>query len=51
MGLSEGCRLKRAIKKDQVITMADVEIPAGRIIDRLYAEQEAMFGGAKASAA
>lgn len=51
MGLSEGFRLKRAIKKDQVITMADVEIPAGRIIDRLYAEQEAMFGVAKASAA
>jgi predicted homoserine dehydrogenase-like protein len=47
MGLSEGAKLKRAIPKDQVITMADVEIPPGRLIDRLYAEQEAMFGFAK----
>lgn len=44
MGLSEGCTLRRDVAKDQIITMADVEIPKGRLIDALYAEQEAMFG-------
>jgi predicted homoserine dehydrogenase-like protein len=50
MGLSEGCRLKRAIRKDEVIAMTDVERPAGRLVDRLYGEQEAMFGVAHAGA-
>lgn len=44
MGLSEGCTLRRDIAKDQIITMADVEIPKGRLIDALHAEQESMFG-------
>jgi predicted homoserine dehydrogenase-like protein len=44
MGLSEGAKLKRDIPKDQIITMADVDVPPGRIIDKLYAEQEALFG-------
>lgn len=44
MGLSEGCRLKRDISKDQVITNADVEISEGRLIDKLRAEQDAYFG-------
>jgi predicted homoserine dehydrogenase-like protein len=43
MGVAEGCVLKRAIAKDQVLTYADVELPAGRLIDRLRAEQAAMF--------
>ncbi len=43
MGLSEGCRLKNTIKKDQPITNADVEFPAGRLIDRLRAEQDEHF--------
>jgi predicted homoserine dehydrogenase-like protein len=43
MGLSEGCCLKRNIPKDQPITNADVEIPEGRIIDKLRAEQDAHF--------
>jgi predicted homoserine dehydrogenase-like protein len=43
MGLSEECRLKRDIKKDQVITRADVEIPPDRICDKLRTEQDAFF--------
>lgn len=45
MGLAEGCRLKRAVPKDTVLTYDDVEIPAGRLIDRLRAEQDALFPG------
>lgn len=45
MGLSEGCRLKRAVAKDEPIGYADVELPAGRLADRLRAEQVARFGG------
>lgn len=44
MGLSEGCRLKRDVPKDQTITNADVELPEGRLIDKLRAEQDAYFG-------
>ncbi|MGH7827284.1 MAG: NAD(P)H-dependent oxidoreductase [Candidatus Binatia bacterium] len=45
MGLSEGCRLKRDIKKDQVLTRQDVEIPEGRLCDGLRSEQNAYFAG------
>lgn len=43
MGLSEGCRLKKDIPQDQVITYADVEVPPGRLCDELWAEQNAYF--------
>jgi predicted homoserine dehydrogenase-like protein len=43
MGLSHGCRLKRKIAKDQAIAYADVELPAGRLSDKLRAEQDAYF--------
>jgi predicted homoserine dehydrogenase-like protein len=43
MGLSEGCRLKRNIAMDQAITYDDVELPAGRLCDKLRAEQYAYF--------
>ncbi len=43
IGLAEGCRLKRAILKDQTITCADVEVPAGRLCDTLRAEQDQHF--------
>ncbi len=49
MGLAEGCRLKRPLKKDTVLTRADVEIPAGRLVDRLRAEQDAAFPPAPAN--
>lgn len=44
-GLVEGCRLKRAIAKDQPLRYRDVELPAGRIADRLRAEQYLHFRG------
>ena len=47
MGLAEGCRLKRDIPKDQVLTFDDVEVPAGRLCDKLRAEQDAHFFGSK----
>jgi len=43
MGLSEGCRLKCDIPRDQVITYNDVEVPQGRLCDKLRAEQRAYF--------
>lgn len=43
MALSVGCRLKRAIAKDQPISYRDVELPAGRVCDRLRAEQTEHF--------
>lgn len=43
MGLAEGCQLKRSIPKDQVLTYSDVELPKGRLCDRLRAEQNAHF--------
>ena len=42
-GLVEGCRLRRALPRDAVITYDDVELPAGRLADRLYDEQCAHF--------
>jgi predicted homoserine dehydrogenase-like protein len=47
MGLAEGCRLKRGIAKDKVLTYADVDLPAGRLCDKLRAEQNAYFGTSK----
>jgi predicted homoserine dehydrogenase-like protein len=44
-GLVEGCRLKRAIPKDQALTYNDVELPKGRIADELRAEQYRHFRG------
>ncbi|MFZ5917483.1 MAG: NAD(P)H-dependent oxidoreductase [Chloroflexota bacterium] len=43
MGLSEGCRLKLGISRDQIITYADVELPAGRLCDQLRTEQNDFF--------
>jgi predicted homoserine dehydrogenase-like protein len=39
IGVAEGCRLRRDIPQDQVLTYADVEVPAGRLCDKLRAEQ------------
>jgi len=51
MGLAEGCRLKRDVAKDAVLTREDVEIPPGRLVDRLRAEQDALYPPAAARAA
>ncbi len=45
IGLAEGCRVLRALPRDAVLTYADVELPAGRLVDRLRAEQTAHFFG------
>lgn len=44
-GLVEGCKLKRDIAKDQPLSYADVELPQGRLADRLRAEQYRHFRG------
>jgi len=43
MGLSEGCRLLRALPRDHALTYADVEMPPGRLCDRLRKEQDRYF--------
>ena len=44
-GLAEGCTLKCDKKKDDVITYDDVELPSGRLADKLRAEQYQHFRG------
>jgi predicted homoserine dehydrogenase-like protein len=39
IGVASGCRLKNDVSKDQVITYDDVELPQGRLCDRLRTEQ------------
>ncbi|BAY46988.1 SAF domain-containing protein [Scytonema sp. HK-05] len=51
IGLAEGCRLKRDIPKDQVLTYDDVELPEGRLCDKLRSEQNAYFAQSKTLAA
>jgi predicted homoserine dehydrogenase-like protein len=43
MGLSEGCRLKREVPKDQPLSYDDVELPPGRLCDKLREEQNRYF--------
>ena len=43
MGLSEGCSLKRRVAMDQAISYDDVELPTGRLCDKLRAEQDLRF--------
>jgi predicted homoserine dehydrogenase-like protein len=45
LGLAEGCRLKRDVAKDAVLTYDDVELPPGRLCDQLRAEQDIHFFG------
>lgn len=47
MGLSEKCRLTRNIFKDQVITYDDVELPEGRLCDKLRTQQNEIFPSGK----
>jgi predicted homoserine dehydrogenase-like protein len=44
-GLVEGCRLRRDIRQDDVVTYDDVELPVDRVADRLRAEQYRHFRG------
>jgi predicted homoserine dehydrogenase-like protein len=43
MGQAEGCRVRRALAKDAPIAMDDVELPPGRLCDRLRGEQNERF--------
>jgi predicted homoserine dehydrogenase-like protein len=43
VGVAADCTLRRPVAMDEVITYADVELPAGRLTDELRAEQEALF--------
>ena len=45
IGLVAGCRLRNDVKRDQILTYADVEVPLGRSCDRLRAEQDVYFSG------
>jgi predicted homoserine dehydrogenase-like protein len=47
MGLAEGCRLKRDVRRDQTLTYDDVELPAGRLCDKLRAAQNAHFAASE----
>ncbi|MFQ4145138.1 NAD(P)H-dependent oxidoreductase [Chlorogloeopsis sp. ULAP02] len=51
IGLAEGCRLKRDIPKDGVLTYDDVELPQDRLCDKLRSEQNAYFTSPKTLAA
>lgn len=44
IGVAEGCKVKRNIARDEVLTYDDVELPHGRIIDKLRAEQSTLVG-------
>lgn len=43
MGIADGCRVVRAIPRDTVLRYSDVELPPGRFVDALRAEQAARF--------
>jgi len=43
MGLTDGCRVRRDLPKDHALTYDDVELPPGRLIDRLRREQDERF--------
>ena len=44
-GLAVGCTLRRDVRQDEPLTYDDVDLPAGRIADRLRAEQLERFKG------
>ena len=48
MGLAEGCRLKRHLPRDAILTYEDIELPVGRVVDRLRKEQNERFGSGSA---
>jgi predicted homoserine dehydrogenase-like protein len=42
-GLAVGCVLRRDVTQDEPLTYDDVDLPAGRVADRLRAEQLERF--------
>ncbi len=45
IGIAENCVLTRDIAKDETLTLADVMLPEGRLVDQLRSEQNAVFFG------
>lgn len=45
LGVAEGCRLRRSVARDSVLTYDDVELPSGRVVDQLRLDQAEYFGG------
>jgi predicted homoserine dehydrogenase-like protein len=45
-GLVEGCKLKRDISQDAVVTYDDIDVPEGRLADALRIEQYDRFAPA-----
>ena len=43
IGVAEGARLLRPVRRDEVLTYADVELPPGRLVDALRREQAERF--------
>jgi predicted homoserine dehydrogenase-like protein len=43
MALSDGCRVRHDIAKDALISYADVDLPPGRLCDKLRLEQDEHF--------
>ena len=46
MGLAAGCRLRRDLAQDAVLTYDDVELPSDRLVDIYRAEQDALYASA-----
>ncbi len=46
VAVAERCKLLRDMAKDEVLSYSDVELPSGRLVDRLRAEQDAYFAPA-----
>lgn len=49
IGLAEGCRLLREVKRDEVLGYDDIELPIGRLCDTLRREQDLAFFGRSAA--
>lgn len=49
IGMAENCVLKRDIAQDQALTYDDVQLPEGRLIDKLYQEQRDYFADTSAN--
>lgn len=49
IGIAEGAYLRRAVPRDRVLTLADVELPDGRLVIDLRAEQDRVLGPTKAT--
>ena len=43
MGLSDGCRLTVDVRRDQAVAYSEIEIPKGRLCDKLWGEQNTHF--------